>query len=943
MEKTWIFIILEILFILSIIVIGVSLLLNIDITKSINLKGETNDFCQSLNYSANNSTLDFLVCDNNFKKKKIILLLIDSLPFDNLILLTDFNKTNITNFFRGKGLNYKQSGALFETILTGKFSRNYAAFPMEFDSLPQQFKNANMNVLYKIRKFPLGQLINKNFLTKSEFIKSEVNPLARFCERNINFFNDYTEKIKQIFVDNSTSSFKKGLNKDILYNRSFEELKYEFNKMHKYFTICFSINHFYSTVYFTDCLDHYIHTSYKDYPLIIFKIFYAEQVIKQIIQWINEEHSEYALAVASDHGGQIYYGEDSLCNHGCNHPGNEAFIFAYTKELGENYDKYKLNNLDNDIPIISLNDFPCIIAQILKDVNLPLEATCTPRYIGNNSIIKFSSIKSKEIQLKKYIEKLYNKYPKIFEKHYIKYSKRLNKHKFLDYFKDLNSINQTEDKIFDEFRDYLMDIQKELFFDVIKSSHSIIYNIIFYISGFLFIGGFIYYFRRLIILTRNKISKFNFKNATMEKNIVLNRKKNNNQRESTILNKLEKYIIIIFILLISDPILCLIFHKSSNISKPINFSVFFKFTVLLLIIVFIFINDTKSKINFKRVIYILLFIIIFHLIMDYIELYIYLDKNINNDSKSNFIKFYLSYPILFLYAAIEFYSLRNYYIFKIRYVYFISLYLIISSFYMIKFDKTLKINMGAKEPETILLLYKIYYMIFLLLFFIKPLKKKKNVIKKIIPNVIFNYKLFFVVLINFICMETERIPMLLFLNFILFYLCKCFKKEKDIFLKLIYLIIIALYPQIFFIGNQGTYTMDLSIKVNQKVPSKWADDLPLISGIIFTIHKLKYHIISSTYVFGLFKRTKNKSMNYFSYIARLIYIIPLFGKIICFLYFFKNEIEYSYIQILFLISTDSIQLLLYDLNYLINFGFYKIIRIIYKDYEKLDDNQVIEI
>jgi hypothetical protein len=71
MEKTWIFIILEILFILSIIVIGVSLLLNIDITKSINLKGETNDFCQSLNYSANNSTLDFLVCDNNFKKKKI--------------------------------------------------------------------------------------------------------------------------------------------------------------------------------------------------------------------------------------------------------------------------------------------------------------------------------------------------------------------------------------------------------------------------------------------------------------------------------------------------------------------------------------------------------------------------------------------------------------------------------------------------------------------------------------------------------------------------------------------------------------------------------------------------------------------------------------------------------------------------------------------------------
>ena len=84
--------------------------------------------------------------------------------------------------------------------------------------------------------------------------------------------------------------------------------------------------------------------------------------------------------------------------------------------------------------------------------------------------------------------------------------------------------------------------------------------------------------------------------------------------------------------------------------------------------------------------------------MNYIEIYTYLEKNINNDSKSSFIKFYLSYPILFIYAVIELHSMRNYYFFKIRYVYIISLYLIISSFYMIKYDKTLKIHRGAKEP-----------------------------------------------------------------------------------------------------------------------------------------------------------------------------------------------------------------------------------------------------
>ena len=60
-------------------------------------------------------------------------------------------------------------------------------------------------------------------------------------------------------------------------------------------------------------------------------------------------------------------------------------------------------------------------------------------------------------------------------------------------------------------------------------------------------------------------------------------------------------------------------------------------------------------------------------------------------------------------------------------------------------------------------------MIILILLFIKTLKRKKNEIKKIIPNIIVNSKLFFVVLINFICMETERVPMVLFMNFIQFF------------------------------------------------------------------------------------------------------------------------------------------------------------------------------
>ena len=59
--------------------------------------------------------------------------------------------------------------------------------------------------------------------------------------------------------------------------------------------------------------------------------------------------------------------------------------------------------------------------------------------------------------------------------------------------------------------------------------------------------------------------------------------------------------------------------------------------------------------------------------------------------------------------------------------------------------------------------------------------------------------------------------------------------------------------------------MDLSIKVNFKVSSKWADNSPVISGIIFTIHKLKYHIISSTSIINLFKKTKKIYVLFFKY------------------------------------------------------------------------------
>ena len=923
MESKWISIIINIIFLLSIVFIGINLLLNVELTKSINLKGETNDFCQTRNKSLNN--LDYLACNNKFKKNKIILLLIDSLPFDTLHEIIDFNKTRIPNFFKGEGLDYKQSGALFETIFTGKFSRNYLAnSKTEFDTLAQQFKNAGMDIFYKIRKFPIGQLIDNNLFTKVEMHDGEYIPLSRFCESEREFYEKYRWEISNDFIEPSNSNFKEGLNEKLLYQRAHKDLDDKIIQIYFNYTQCFSKNDFNSIVFYTECLDNNIHISYKKYPTVVFEIFYAEQIIKNVIKYINEENDEFALGVLSDHGGQYYYGEDALCNHGCNNPGNEAILFTYTKELANNYEKYNMN--EKEIPLISINDYPCVIAQTLNNINLPLESTCTPRIIGNDPIIKFSSIKSKEVQLKTYLEKLCKKYPALHKEYYEKYYEKLYKHKFIDYFKDINTIYQTDDQIFADYIKYIMNIQNDLFNDVIISSHNRIYYIIFYSSFIFFIVALLYHFTSAILLIRNKIySKLN--NTKKNEMIVdLNQSEFKSEEENTFLKKLVKYFIIIFIILISESIACLIFNDVENISGYINYSIFIKFFGLLFITIIItFSNNLQHNQNYKKIIYIMIFIIILNLSMHFIRLYSLVDKSVNTQAKSDFVKIYISYPLLFIYAIIEFYNSRNYFVSKkynIKYNYIILPYLTIASYYYLKFDISVKQHMPGHDPSTINFMLKIYFSIFLLLIFIKPFYKKEKE-DKTISNEIFNTKLFFIVVIDFICIETERVLLISLFFYVLFYLCECYKKEKDIFLKLIYIILISSYPQIFFIGNQGTYSLDASIKITVKCPSKWADDLPIVMGIIFTVHKFKYYIFSSSYLFSIFKRNKNKYMSFYTKFIIEIFLIQLYALIVCYLYFLKKEREQSYIQLLFLIATKAIPLILYELNYLINFALYK--------------------
>ena len=910
-------IVLSTIFVIFIQILGISILLQENLFKYINLNNETNDFCQT-KVNASNNSLDYLICNNKFKKEKIILLLIDSLSYDSLHDFNYLKDYNMTNFFRGEGIEYKQSGALFETIFSGKFNRNYLASKvMKMDNLAQQFKNANMNITYYIKPFPLGNLIDKKLGDDFENCSKEYVPLSNFCNTNFNPFIEFIKDFEKFIIKYENKKIKKEIFQDILYDKANKKLKYEYQKIRSQLNLCFAEKNFNSIVFFSDTLDHIIHTKYRHHPIPLFAVYYIENMIKEIIKWINEEHSEFALVVASDHGGQLYYGEDTICNHGCNSEGNEGIFFVYSKELAENYEKYKTNFEKENIPLISLNDFPCTISQILKNINLPLESTCIPRLIGNDKLLRFANVKSKEIQLIQFIEKLTKKYPALSNQYHSKYDKMLKDNKYSKYFKNKDTIDLVDEKFYDDYMDYLIDIQIQINRDVIKSSQNYIYYLIYYIALIIFIISFFYCIRKLVLITREKIFK------------ELNK---NQKNKNPILNKIVRLIIILLFIILVGPLFCLIFHNTKNISKIINISIFIKYFGFLILLFFVFLlNNLKTNLKYKKLIIILTSIILIHFIMTKISFFRSLDKFIDSKYRNNFLNYYFYYPLFLIYICFELFSYRNYYLtykYNIKYIYFLIPYLIYLLYFIIKFDFFyLRQQTSGHPPEIIFLLEKIYVMICLLLLFIKSFKEKNNERKKVLSSEIINFKFFFIIMINFICVEVERFEMILLFHFILFYLSKEFRKEKDLFLKILYLIIIICYPQIHFIGNQGAYTMDTSIKVTIKCPSHWADDRPIVMGFIFVADKYRFNIICIGYLFSFIKITKKKIMNYYTEFILLIHYIQLFAIILCFLFYLKKELGHYFIQILYLISVQIMPIILFQLAFLINYIFYKIINL----------------
>jgi hypothetical protein len=124
-------------------------------------------------------------------------------------------------------------------------------------------------------------------------------------------------------------------------------------------------------------------------------------MLYELSQWVDE-NPEYVLIASSDHGGQLYYGQDYYCCHGCNYEGNQGILYIYMS----NFNSSKHNNStntnhlyyepfstpDNNININSY-DVSLIISQVLENVNIPLKNTGSNIPLLKNSIYIYSILK----------------------------------------------------------------------------------------------------------------------------------------------------------------------------------------------------------------------------------------------------------------------------------------------------------------------------------------------------------------------------------------------------------------------------------------------------------------------------------------------------------------------------------------------------------------------
>ena len=441
--------IIHVIVIVTYMMFSILFILNQDLFKGFSMDGYHNDFC----LENKNDT----ICSNKYKKQKFVYILIDGAAYDQLYELRENrDKYNITRIFRGLTSDYKQSAVNHEIMFSGKKNRNFIGNFIKEDNIFYNLFQYGVKYTFRGIKLIVYTLVGCKYFEKYTITPTEIHSMDTMCDFALNVEDKWSKEFFKRITDES-GYLKEGYTKEFLYSeldKHFEnELKY-FNQRgeNDFISNCFIKNFKWtgeeSIIYYGNKIDHVNHNFHKNHIKVMSQMYVTEKILIRLLDWCYD-HPDYAFFYATDHGGQEFFGEDNIINHGGNEAGNEATFFAYTRDLADNYKDFKLGDM-----FVSIYDFSTIIPQLIEGGVVPLESIGVPYPIANDELFSITSIKAKAQQLLKYIEIYGNKYPKHKD-----LLRKMNDVIFEIYSKSDEDLIENTDKYLNKLRDLQNDME----------------------------------------------------------------------------------------------------------------------------------------------------------------------------------------------------------------------------------------------------------------------------------------------------------------------------------------------------------------------------------------------------------------------------------------------------------------------------------------------------
>ena len=853
---------------------------NLDFLQGNNIDEYTNNYCQ-LNPSS-------LICKNKYKKNKFIWIFVDGNAYDQLVLLQNKTKYRIPIIFRGKGQGYKHTSPLFSEMFSGVVSRNMFYNELKTDHIFKQLHNANYTMNYLGINAPVNKLCgvkSDTFKNRRVLKKHELCSFCDFCNLTYNIEDSWCQNYYKSII-NRDGRLLPEINKKKIYS----DLDYHFIKDNKdiledinlndcFKKTFFEFNGKESLVYYNTEIDKYNHLLTKDHIKTISEEYNTEKWIIKIMKWIDE-HPDYALIVNSDHGGQKFYGEDDINNHGLDIDGNEAIIFIYTKEFKDNYDKLKLDNI-----YYNKLDPSSIISQIFENVNIPLQSEGISYPIGNDSLFRYVAYKSKEVQLINQLNVYKHKYPS----YEISLNKIIYKIENSEFHKveEENYEKYFNEKFTEKAINFIKEIQKEIT-NILNDKNKNIFNhfILFLGISIIFTICILYHIYEIYQIVKEDEIKFVF------------------------------YLFILFISLFIIPfIYC--FAKELTIYNRINLAILVTPFCLFICNIMIKLYFSQSD-TFKSSMIILLFGII-SMIFHYSNTIIYLKKIFSSIVNSRILNAAVLYPILFFelnYDLKKNYLNTNlqilkYPIYKVIRVIYYS-YIILIFF----FDMSTENYFVAHTPFNYFITISIYTLlvtIFIIAELIIKFNKENHLNSKndeLLKIILFLYEFF-------INDESNRLMILIMFILLEYFSDFFYTKQKNIN-KVIISIIIININEIFHLLVNRVYSFETTKKYFSRTITYSIETSKIYVIILEIFYKARIPFISLGYFLkmNLFGNSYNKE----SLILRYILNIRCNINFIFFAYQFvylKNNADY--ITLMMYCFVDLSLFLLDFINFIFSF------------------------